>query len=176
MLHRNLSNGIHHLLSSSKNQLQLSSLISFPTNFITTATTTAPKAKPKVTKPAKLSKPTIPSLREVTPAEVRKFNKDGYLFIRTMFTTEEMNILKQTIEHDPLVNAKKMEMKDASGLVSNLTLWSNVPYHTTYGTIAAGRRMVHASNKLMGEPVYHFHTKIMLKEPKKGGAWNIHQE
>lgn len=131
---------------------------------------------PKIPKEKKVIVKPLPSIREITTAELRQFKRDGYVFVRKMFTPEEMGILRTTVENDQMIDNKMMDMKDASGRVSKLTLWSNVPYHTTYGAIAAGRRMVHAANKLMGNPVYHFHTKIMLKGPRTGGAWNVHQE
>jgi len=41
---------------------------------------------------------------------------------------------------------------------------------------ARGRRWVNASAKLIGQEVYHFHTKLMIKEPKVGGKWAWHQD
>jgi len=29
---------------------------------------------------------------------------------------------------------------------------------------------------LLGEEVYHYHSKMMLKEPQVGGAWEWHQD
>ena len=30
--------------------------------------------------------------------------------------------------------------------------------------------------RLIGSPIYHFHTKVMLKEPRVGGTWEWHQD
>ncbi len=98
------------------------------------------------------------------------------MVVRGMFSPAEIEVLRTAVENDRLVSSKHMPMKDASGKVSKVTLWSHIT-PTTYGDFAAGRRMVHAARKLMmGEEPTHFHTKIMLKEPRQGGAWNVHQE
>ena len=62
-----------------------------------------------------------------------------------------------------------------SGRISKLTLWNYVQPNT-YGAVAAGARMAAAARKLLGVQPYHFHTKIMLKEPSTGGAWMVHQD
>jgi len=45
-----------------------------------------------------------------------------------------------------------------------------------YSFIGRGRRIVDAMEQLLGDEVYHYHSKMMLKEPKVGGAWEWHQD
>jgi hypothetical protein len=68
-----------------------------------------------------------------------------------------------------------MPVKDAKGRQSKLSLW-NHPGDDIYGMISRGRRMVDAMEQLLGEEVYHYHSKMMLKEPQVGGAWEWHQD
>ena len=58
---------------------------------------------------------------------------------------------------------------------SKLTLW-NQAGDDTFGYFARGRRWVNAARRLIESPIYHFHTKVMLKEPRVGGTWEWHQD
>jgi hypothetical protein len=119
--------------------------------------------------------------RELTQAEIAAYWRDGYVFLRGFYSQAEADAILAAVETDKLVHDKKMEMKDEKGRVSRLTLWSYIQPDTTYGAVAAGRRMVHAARSLLrgydeaAEP-YHFHTKLMLKTPKSGGAWSWHSD
>src|SRR4030095_2539284 len=64
---------------------------------------------------------------------------------------------------------------DTKGKVSKLSLW-NHPGEDIYGMIARCRRVVDSVEQLLGGEVYHYHSKMMLKEPKVGGAWEWHQD
>ena len=68
-----------------------------------------------------------------------------------------------------------MPVKDTKGRQSKLSLW-NHPGDDIYGMISRGRRMVDAMEQLLGDEVYHYHSKMMLKEPQVGGAWEWHQD
>jgi ectoine hydroxylase len=114
--------------------------------------------------------------RALTDAEVSSYWRDGFLNAKAIFSRSEMEGVRVAVESDPHVGAKAMAMKDAQGLVSRLTLWSYVVPSTVYGAVAGGQRMVSAAARLIGEDPYHFHTKIMLKEPRSGGAWVAHSD
>ena len=84
-------------------------------------------------------------------------------------------MLRRAIETDPLVASNDMPMVDSTGARSKLTLW-NFAGNDTFGYFARGRRWVNAARRLIGSPIYHFHTKVMLKEPRVGGTWEWHQD
>ena len=93
-----------------------------------------------------------------------------------MFASEEVSLLKDTMDRDrELLSHNMMEMKDDSGGISKLCLW-NEAGDNTYGMFARSHRWINASAKLIGQEVYHFHTKLMIKEPKVGGQWVWHQD
>ena len=45
-----------------------------------------------------------------------------------------------------------------------------------YGAIVRSRRIVETMEQLLGGEVYHYHHKMILKEPFTGGAWEWHQD
>ena len=107
--------------------------------------------------------------------DVERYKRDGYVIIRNFFSAAEADVLRRAIETDPLVASNDMPMVDSAGARSKLTLW-NQAGNDTFGYFARGRRWVNAARRLIGSPIYHFHTKVMLKEPRVGGTWEWHQD
>src|SRR5208283_1749178 len=58
-----------------------------------------------------------------------------------------------------------------------LTLWFT-PGDDVYSLLIRSNRMVNSVAKLLDSdsPVCHFHSKLMQKEPRVGGAWEWHQD
>ena len=115
------------------------------------------------------------SASTLADTDVDRYHKDGYVIVRNLFSAAEAEVLRRTIETDPLVASNDMPMVDSAGARSKLTLW-NQAGDDTFGYFARGRRWVNAARRLIGSPVYHFHTKVMLKEPRVGGTWEWHQD
>ena len=86
-----------------------------------------------------------------------------------------MDLLLQTARNDHNMLDRNVPVKDAAGRSSKLSLW-NHPGDDLYGIISRSRRLVDACEQLLGGEVYHYHSKMMLKEPQVGGAWEWHQD
>jgi ectoine hydroxylase len=56
-----------------------------------------------------------------------------------------------------------------------LSLW-NHPTDTIYGIIARSESLVGAAEKLLDGEVYHYHSKMIMRDAKIGGAWTWHQD
>jgi len=78
-------------------------------------------------------------------------------------------------KEDRLLHQSAFGRKDAEGRESRLSLW-NHPGDDLFGMVSRGRRIVDAMEQLLGDEVYHYHSKLMLKEPYSGGAWEWHQD
>jgi len=115
------------------------------------------------------------NLHPITPADVADFQRDGYILVKGLLDPEETAMLLHTAKADHNMLDHAMPILDASGRQSKLSLW-NHPGDDIYGAIARSRRIVEAMEKLLGDEVYHYHSKMMLKEPKVGGAWEWHQD
>lgn len=107
--------------------------------------------------------------------QLAQFHHDGYLFWKKMFDAEEMDLLLRTARHDHNMLSHNIPVKDTQGRQSKLSLW-NHPGDDIYGMIARSRKVVDACEQLLGGEVYHYHSKMMLKEPRVGGAWEWHQD
>src|SRR5438477_13200984 len=113
--------------------------------------------------------------RKLSEAEVAQFHREGYLIIRSLFDPEEANILRQAAKADQAFKEHAYELKDGEGGVSKLVLW-NKAGEDLYGTVARSHRMVDVMEQLFGDEVYHYHSKMSIKEPFTGGAWSWHQD
>jgi len=58
-----------------------------------------------------------------------------------------------------------------------LSLWFT-PGNDVFGYMTRSERMIHSIAPLLDSaaPVCHFHSKLMQKEPRVGGAWEWHQD
>jgi ectoine hydroxylase-related dioxygenase (phytanoyl-CoA dioxygenase family) len=113
----------------------------------------------------------------LTDADVSAFHRDGYLIVRGFFSGPEVDKLYSIATADDVVAANATNVTDSSGKHSKLTLWFS-PGEDVYSMMLRSERMVSGAARLLDSdaPVCHFHTKLMQKEPKVGGAWEWHQD
>jgi ectoine hydroxylase-related dioxygenase (phytanoyl-CoA dioxygenase family) len=113
---------------------------------------------------------------QLSQEEEQAYHRDGYLIKERFFSEEETNLLYQlSLEQDVIGNS--MDFNDQSGKRTRLTLWFT-PGDDSFGLMSRSERMVNAVSALLGKQgnVCHFHSKVMQKEPKVGGAWEWHQD
>lgn len=103
------------------------------------------------------------------------FERDGYVIIKKFFSPEEANLIYQTSIEDEVINDKSIDFNDSQGLRTKLALWYT-PQDDIYGLYSRSTRLVEAAEMILGGTVGHYHSKLMQKEPKKGGAWEWHQD
>lgn len=111
----------------------------------------------------------------LTDEQIAQFHCDGYLIYPHLLDAEEVSLTIETAKADRVMMAHSYGAKDTEGRESKLALW-NHPGDNIYGAIARSHRIVDAMERLLGDEVYHYHSKIMLKEPYVGGAWEWHQD
>lgn len=115
------------------------------------------------------------SYKKLTLQDKETFDKDGYVLIPSFLEKEEVDKLYGVAKEDPVINKKSYDRGDKEGLRTKLTLWYSLD-DSIYSTVARSDRMVSGAEILLdGEPA-HFHSKLMQKEPKVGGAWEWHQD
>ncbi|CAL1548219.1 unnamed protein product [Lymnaea stagnalis] len=56
-----------------------------------------------------------------------------------------------------------------------MCLWNN-PGNDTTGALARTRKLAHTAEELLGSPVYHYHSKLMMKDARSGGKFVWHQD
>lgn len=107
--------------------------------------------------------------------EKEQFNEDGYLIVRNLFSEEEIAYLSEKSHNDNQLDKAASSMDDGKGNAVRLSLW-NHPGEGIYGMFARCRKLVDRVEELLGGEVYHYHSKMVLKDAKVGGAWAWHQD
>lgn len=110
-------------------------------------------------------------------SQIADYNRDGYLIVKNLFAKEEIDKLYHTALENSVMQKNAMDLNDQSGKKTKLSLWFT-PGNDVFGYLIRSERMVNSVWQLLQEEsqVCHFHTKLMQKEPKVGGAWEWHQD
>lgn len=113
----------------------------------------------------------------ISDQEVKDFHRDGYSIVPQFFSKEEIEKLYGVAIDDSVMRENALDLNDQTGKKTKLTLWFN-PGDDVYSLVLRSERMVHSVARLLDSdaPVCHFHTKLMQKEPRVGGAWEWHQD
>ncbi|MFK5974108.1 MAG: phytanoyl-CoA dioxygenase family protein [Flavobacteriaceae bacterium] len=109
--------------------------------------------------------------------QVQSFHKDGYILIKNFCSKKEIDLLYTTALEDKAMLNNALDLNDQSGKKTKLSLWFT-PGDDVFGYLTRSKKMVHSVAQLLESdtPVCHFHSKLMQKEPKVGGAWEWHQD
>lgn len=103
------------------------------------------------------------------------FFRDGFVLAKGMFGRKEVARMIATVEHSTRIADTTSNMPDREGRASRISLWTNIS-EDVLGLVTRHPRIVDNMTRLLGEPVYHWHSKVMLKSAYEGGAWEWHQD
>src|SRR5580692_5919750 len=114
---------------------------------------------------------------KLSSQQIADYNRDGYVIIRDFLNSDEVKKLYAIATEDDMMRKHSFDLNDQSGKKTKLALWYK-PGNDAYGLLSKSERIINSVNKLMeGDSVVcHFHSKLMQKEPKVGGAWEWHQD
>ena len=97
------------------------------------------------------------------------FERDGFAIVEGAFSIAEVEILQRAAAVEERIK-KARGVQDREGRSSKLSLDSAYT-DDIWGHITRMPRIVRGAEILLGEDVYHWHSKIMVKEARDGGAW-----
>jgi ectoine hydroxylase len=107
--------------------------------------------------------------------QLEQFRQDGYIILRGLFDAQEIGLLAKAAKEDRVLDQNSFGRTDGSGGNIRLSLWSE-PGENIYGMFARCQRIVGAVEQILGGPVGHYHSKMIMKDAKVGGAWEWHQD
>jgi len=113
--------------------------------------------------------------RLLSDLEVSQYHHDGYVIAKSFFSRAEVDLLSRSSREDHELDKRSFGRNDGEGGTVRLSLW-NHPGDGIYGMFARCERMVRSVEKLLGGEVYHYHSKMIMKDAKVGGAWAWHQD
>mgnify|MGYP002381300455 CR=1 FL=1 len=117
------------------------------------------------------------STTRLSPDQLKAYHRDGYLLAPEFCSNEEIQRLYQTALDDKAMANNAMDLNDQSGKKTKLSLWFT-PGNDVFGYLIRSKKMTDSVAQLLDDDssVCHFHSKLMQKEPKVGGAWEWHQD
>ena len=110
-----------------------------------------------------------------TPSDIDQFQRDGFVLRRALFSAGEVDTINTVIRHDPAIRDATYGLADGGGASTELALWYTLS-DDVFGAVARSQRVAGTMQALFGGPVCFYHSKLTLKRPRVGGAWDWHQD
>jgi len=104
-----------------------------------------------------------------------QFRSDGFFIAECLLDSEEVDLLRTIARADHQMQKEAASRGDGEGGAIRLRV-ENELHDDIYGAIVRSRRIVDTVEALLEGEVYHYHHKMILKEPYVGGAWAWHQD
>ena len=115
------------------------------------------------------------SARVLDDADAATYRHEGYVIVRGLFDATEIDLLRRAAKEDRELDRHSFGRADGEGGTVRLSLW-NHPGDGIYGMFARCERMVRSAEKLLEGEVYHYHSKMIMKDARVGGAWTWHHD
>ena len=85
-------------------------------------------------------------------------------------------MLVEIAKADQELTQRAASRADGEGGAVKLVVSNDLPADSIYGALVRSRRIADSMARLLGDVVYHYHHKLILKEAFVGGAWAWHQD
>ncbi|MSR30883.1 MAG: phytanoyl-CoA dioxygenase family protein [Gemmataceae bacterium] len=113
--------------------------------------------------------------RTLNSKDIQRYHEDGYVIAKGFFDPEEISLLDRAAREDHELDKRSFGRMDGEGGCVRLSLW-NHPGEGIYGMFARCERIVRSVEAILEGEVYHYHSKMIMKDAKIGGAWTWHQD
>ena len=107
--------------------------------------------------------------------QIASYHQDGFINVAALFDREEIDLLSQAAREDRILDQHSFGRDDGTGATVRLSLW-NHPGDGIYGMFARCHKLVDSVEQILGEEAYHYHSKMIMKDARVGGAWAWHQD
>ena len=94
---------------------------------------------------------------------------------RNLLPQEELDHLKEQLERTDGIVKHSFALSDGHGRQSRLSVWSH-PGNDITGMVGRCEKVAGTMEQLLGGEVYHYHTKLIMKEAHTGGSFVWHQD
>ena len=118
--------------------------------------------------------PTLLAPPMLSEKMLSQYRHDGYVVIPHLFEADEIAVLRLIAERD-LPGAQVLTKQDREGNKVSLKMWGHAG-DDIYGMFSRNERVVNAAERVIGDEVYLYSAKMILKDAREGGAWEWHQD
>lgn len=112
---------------------------------------------------------------ELSAEQLTQYQHSGFLVVRSMFEESEIEPLRSACLADPTIGGALFALADIHGNAQELVSYTDLS-DDLVGIIPRIQRMVSTAEKLSGKDLYHWHSKLSMKQPHTEGNWNWHQD
>ena len=112
----------------------------------------------------------------LTEGQLAAFQRDGFIIVPELLSAEEADLLRQVAKSDREISLDRQSRADGEGGSVDLVVRNDVASDSVYSAIVQAEPLVSAMEALLQDEVYHYHHKMILKDPHVGGAWTWHQD
>ena len=108
-------------------------------------------------------------------SQIARYEWDGYIIVRNLFSTDELAPLRAALSQDHSLGGECFKMLDVDGGTLDAAAWvERSP--TLVGLMPFADRTVSIATALLGEEIYHWHSKLTIKQPFSAGRVEWHQD
>jgi hypothetical protein len=105
---------------------------------------------------------------------LKSYSDSGFLVVKNLFTVAEVEKMKSLAAAD-IDPSQVMVKADLTGNETKLRMW-NQSADDLYGMFSRNARLVDNVEKIFGEEIYIYSSKMIIKNAREGGAWEWHQD
>lgn len=110
---------------------------------------------------------------KLTPQQLAEFDSQGYVFLPSCFSDEEMDVLRR--EAEAIYRTDREEVwREKTG--APRTAFAAHTYNEAFRLLGAHPRLIEPIEQLFGEQLYMHQYKINAKAPFDGELWQWHQD
>lgn len=111
----------------------------------------------------------------LSPEQIAQYHAEGYVIIPGMFDLDEIAPLRQACDADPELKGSQTTVTDHLGRSFKVATWTDLG-NTLLGVFPRVSRIIDSVEALLGTECYHWHSKIVRKQPHTNSAVNFHQD
>jgi hypothetical protein len=111
----------------------------------------------------------------ISGQQLRDYREQGFVLARGFFDRAEIDLLHRAAKEDRELDRHSFGRADGEGGQVRLSLW-NHPGDSIYGMFARCESVVRSAEAILEGEVYHYHSKMIMKDANVGGAWAWHQD
>ena len=117
-------------------------------------------------------------MRQLNEAElanlVSNYDRDGFAYVRSLFSAEDLAPLADRLDHEGAAPGG-FSVTDSEGGRQELSVWLELG-DDLVGVIPRLAPLVDIAAAVIGEQVYHWHSKLSWKRPHTTSLWDWHQD
>src|SRR5262245_29016928 len=103
--------------------------------------------------------------------QVAAFDDDGFFIVENLLNREETDLLRDIARADRELTANAASRADGEGGAVKVLVENELGEVDIYSALVRCERIVETMETILCDEVYHYHHKMILKDPRVGGAW-----